>query len=146
MSDIEQTYETLAEEYLNITKSYLSIDDSSMDMAIKRHPSVFAFFCSVLSYAKLTMDKVSSVVEIQEAKHTELRRAELAAVGTKATQGALTNYTLTVPELIVLRDELLEAQHKYNLSKNIVTSLDHQKDMLIQMSANKRAEVRLHEL
>ena len=35
---------------------------------------------------------------------------------------------------------------KYNLAKNLVSSLDHQKDMLVQMSANKRAEIKLHEL
>jgi len=58
----------------------------------------------------------------------------------------LNAYVLVVQELIDLRDEVLEAEHKYNLARNITTSLDHQKDMLVQMSANKRAEVRLHEL
>ena len=53
---------------------------------------------------------------------------------------------LTITELIVLREELLEAQHRYNLARNMLTSLDHQKDMLVQMSANKRAEMKLHEL
>jgi len=38
---------------------------------------------------------------------------------------------------------VLNAQHRYNLAKNIVTSLDHQKDMLVQMSANKRAEIKM---
>jgi len=146
MSDIQNTYETLPSEYLSLTKSYLSVDESSMDLAIKRHPSVYAFFGSVLSYAKRTSDGLSSKLEMLEAKHMELRRAELAGKGTKATQGALNAYVLTVQELIDLREELLDSQHRYNLARNIVTSLDHQKDMLVQMSANKRAEVRLHEL
>jgi len=146
MSDIENTYNTLPEEFLNITKAYLSVDEMSMDAAIKRHPSIFAFFGSVLSYAKRERDRLAAKLEMMEAKHMELRRAELASQGTKATQGALNAYVLVVQELIDLRDEVLEAEHKYNLARNITTALDHQKDMLVQMSANKRAEVRLHEL
>jgi len=146
MNDIETTYNSLAEEYLNLAKNYLTVDEDTMDLAIKRHPSVFAFFGSVLSYAKRESDTLTMNLEILEAKHMELRRAELASQGTKATQGALNAYILTVTELIDLRTDLLEAQHKYNLARNMTTSLDHQKDMLVQMSANKRAEVRLHEL
>lgn len=146
MNDIEKTYDTLVEEYLTLTKSYLSVDEVSMDLAIKRHPSIFAFFGSVQAYAKKKSDWLSMRLEMGEAKHMEIRRAELVGKGTKATQGALSAYVLTVQELIDLRAEVLEAQHKYNLAKNMVTSLVHQKDMLVQMSANKRAEVRLHEL
>ena len=146
MNDIETTYNSLAEEYLNLAKNYLTVDEDTMDLAIKRHPSIFAFFGSVLSYAKRESDTLTMNLEILEAKHMELRRAELASQGTKATQGALNAYILTVTELIDLRTDLLEAQHKYNLARNMITSLDHQKDMLVQMSANKRAEVRLHEL
>lgn len=146
MTDIKTTYDSLAEEYLNLAKTYLTVDEDTMDLAIKRHSSVFAFFGSVLSYAKKKSDKLSTLLEMLEAKHMELRRAELASQGTKATQGALNAYVLTVQELVDLRAQLLEAQHKYNLARNMVTSLDHQKDMLVQMSANKRAEVRLHEL
>jgi len=146
MSDIQTTYNNLPEEYLNLAKNYLTVDEDSMDLAIKRHPSVFAFFGSVLSHAKKESDKLSTKLEMLEAKHMEMRRAELTGQGTKATQGALQAYVLTITELMVLREELTEAQHKYNLARNMLTSLDHQKDMLVQMSANKRAEMKLHEL
>ena len=146
MNDIETTYNSLAEEYLNLAKNYLTVDEDTMDLAIKRHPSIFAFFGSVLSYAKRESDKLITMLEMLEAKNMELRRAELTSQGTKATQGALNAYVLTVPELVDLRAKLLEAQHKYNLARNMISSLGHQKDMLVQMSANKRAEVRLHEL
>ena len=146
MNDITTTYESLAEEYLKLAKTYLTVDESTMDSAIQRHSSVYAFFGSVLSYAKKESDSLSVRLEMREAQHMELRRAELASQGTKATQGALQSYILTVQDLIDLRSLLLDAQHKYNLARNLITSLDHQKDMLVQMSANKRAEVRLHEL
>ena len=51
-----------------------------------------------------------------------------------------------VPELVELREGVVDADTKYNLSRNIVSALDHQKDLLVQLSANKRAEMKLHEL
>ena len=59
------------------------------------------------------------------------------------TESHLNSYVLVVPDLIEMREGLLEAQQKYNLAKNIINSMDHQKDMLVQLSANKRAEVKL---
>ena len=146
MNDIEKTYDSLEEEYLNIAKTYFGVDESSMDEAIRRHSSVYAFFGSVLAYAQRRQAEIGTKLEMGEAKHMELRRSDLLSQGSKATQGTLNAYVLTVQELIDLRDKHLEAQHRYNLAKNLITSLDHQKDMLVQMSANKRAEVRLHEL
>ena len=96
MTDIKTTYNSLAEEYLNLAKTYLTVDEDTMDLAIKRHSSVFAFFGSVLSYAKRKSDTVNMKLEMGEAKHMELRRADLSSKGTKATQGALQSYILTL--------------------------------------------------
>lgn len=81
-----------------------------------------------------------------EATVMEGRKADLIKRGEKSTQGGLNSYILTVPKLISMRKDSVDADRSYNLAKNIVSSLDHQKDLLIQLSANKRAEIKLHEL
>ena len=73
----------------------------------------------------------------------EVHRRELLGSGTKATQGNLNAYIKTLPELQEVRVKLVEAQYKHNLAKNVVDALNHQKDCLVQMSANKRAEVKM---
>ena len=75
----------------------------------------------------------------------ESRREELLQKGQKATDRALDAYLKTQPELQTLQRGIMSKAHKYNLCKNIVSSLDHQKDIIIQLSANKRAEAKLIE-
>jgi len=121
----------------------LELSDSTMDKALEKHTSVYAFFCAILSYAKRILDEVEVEYEYTEARVKEDRREDQLLKGKKVTEGSLHSYAKMSPKIKELQLEILEAQHKYNLAKNIVASLDHQKDMLVQMSANKRAEINL---
>tara|TARA_R110000824_G_C14928817_1_gene648502 strand:+ start:15 stop:461 length:447 start_codon:yes stop_codon:yes gene_type:complete len=143
MQDIINTYDSLDSEYLQIAKDYLNLEESTMDRALERHTSIYAFFGAVLAYAKRKVDQEDIKLEHYEAKKREVRREELVQSGQKVTERALDGYVKTVPEVITQQTTVLECQHRYNLSKNILNSLDHQKDMLVQMSANKRAEAKL---
>jgi len=143
MKDILETYEKLTEHYIPLVKKFVEIDESDVNKTMVEHSAYFAFFGAVLAHAKKIQDMLSTKLDMSEAKHKELRRVELTAKGQKVTESHLSSYVLVVPDLIEMRAELLDAQQKYNLAKNIVNSMDHQKDMLVQLSANKRAEVKL---
>ena len=143
MSDITETYDELSDRYLPLVKKYVEVDESDINKTMSEHSALFAFFGAVLAHAKRVQDSTSTRLEMNEAKHKELRRIELHEKGQKVTESHLNSFVLVVPELIELREELLEAQQKYNLAKNILSSMDHQKDMLVQLSANRRAEVKL---
>jgi len=143
MNDIQTTYERLEDTYLDITKRYLKVDEINVDKALFQHTGVYAFFGAVLAYAKRELDKASNDFEYEEATCREARRAEMLESGKKATDRALDGHVKTVStvkEKLRLKEA---ASYKYHLSKNIVNSLDHQKDMLVQISANKRAESKL---
>jgi len=143
MNDIQTTYDHLEDTYMDITKRYLKVDELSVDKALLHHTGVYAFFGAVLAYAKRELDQASNLYEYEEATCREARRSELLDNGKKATDRALDAYVKTVSsvkEKLRLKEE---CSYKYHLAKNIVNSLDHQKDMLIQISANKRAESKL---
>ena len=78
-----------------------------------------------------------------EADIMAARRLSLESVGTKVTQGSLNSYVLSVPELVNTRQKLVNADSRYTLAKSLINALDHQKDCLVQISANKRAEAKL---
>jgi hypothetical protein len=143
MSEITKIYDTLEDKYIEITKNYLEVSEHSMDSALERHTGVFAFFGAVLAYAKRQLDLREIGLEFWMSKAIETRREELKSQGGKVTESALNNYIKSVPSVKEKKEEVSLAQHKYNLAKNIVSSLDHQKDMLVQMSANKRAEAKM---
>jgi len=144
MKSITDTYDTLEAEYLNITTKYLNVSEDTVESALLQHTAVYAFFGAVLAYAKKKVDTESLMVEHMEAQSRESRRTALTSQGLKVTDRALDGWVKTQDNLNSLRSSLLEAQHKYNLSRNIVSSLDHQKDMLVQLSANKRAEQKMN--
>ena len=144
--NIKEAYESLEEDYMKISKDYLALEESNIEAALIRHTSIYAFFSSVLTHAKRVKDLKSITLETSEAKVMNTIREAALQAGEKITQGALNTYILMVPELVELREEVVDADTKYNLSKNIVSALDHQKDLLVQLSANKRAEMKLHEL
>ena len=142
-NSITDTYEELETKYLAIAKEYLEITEHTMEEALQRHTAIYAFFSAVLAHAKKIHNSAELSYEYAEAEVREDRRQQLVKEGGKTTEGALNTYVKTVPELRELQSKCSQAQHKYNLAKNIVSSLDHQKDMLVQMSANKRAEIKM---
>jgi hypothetical protein len=98
-----------------------------------------------MAYAKKELDRANLIHETREAELREERREEMKQSGQKTTDRALDAYLKTQPELQTLQRGIVAKAHKFNLCKNIVSSLDHQKDIIIQLSANKRAEAKLIE-
>ena len=143
MNDIQTTYHSLEDSYLEITKKYLNINEHSVEKALLTHTGVYAFFGAVLAYAKCEMENFGFERDRTEAKIKEARRQELLDEGKKATDRALDSYVITNSSVAQAELTHQEASHKYYLAKNILNSLDHQKDMLVQISANKRAESKL---
>ena len=143
MNDIHNTYNSLEEEYLNITKKYLNISEHNVEHALVTHTGVYAFFGAVLAFAKQQMENYSFERDRTEASIKEARRQEMLDAGKKATDAALNSYVTTNASVAQAELTYQAAAHKYYLAKNIMNSLDHQKDMLVQISANKRAESKL---
>lgn len=146
MNDIQEAYEDIEDMYLKFTKQYLTITDDTMDVSLRQHTSIYSFFCAVLTHAKDELNEAEAEFDFLEATERERKRTELQGAGLKATDRALDAYLKTVASLRQQACIVRLRTRKQNLAKNLVSSLDHQKDMLVQMSANKRAEIKLHEL
>tara|TARA_R100001509_G_scaffold125778_2_gene79260 strand:+ start:150 stop:596 length:447 start_codon:yes stop_codon:yes gene_type:complete len=142
-NEIIDLYETFDSQYLSISKKYLHVPESDIDTTLRNHSAIYAYFAALLSYAKRIKDNKAIEVDKTESEVMEKRRAELEMSGQKATQGALNSYVLSVPLIVQLKEELATADSKYSLAKSFINALDHQKDCLVQISANKRAEAKL---
>ena len=145
MSNVVEIYEKIEGSYIDIIKKYIAIDEHNFQDAMIKQPSTFAFFAGVTAYAKKELEKANLLFETREAELREERRDELINKGQRATDRALEAHLRCVPELQILQKGISSKSHQYNLCKNIVSSLDHQKDIIIQLAANKRAEAKLIE-
>ena len=142
-NEIKELYNTFADEYLTISKKYLQINDSDIETTLMNHSAIYAYFAALLSYAKKVRDEASIKLDKDESNTMAARRLSQESGGQKVTQGSLNSYVLSVPELVSIRQELVDADSKYTLAKSLINALDHQKDCLVQISANKRAEAKL---
>jgi len=142
-NEIKELYNTFTDEYLTISKKYLQIHDSDIESTLMNHSAIYAYFAALLSYAKKVRDDVTIKLDKDEADIMAARRLKLESVGTKVTQGSLNSYVLSVPELVTTRQKLVNADSRYTLAKSLINALHHQKDCLVQISANKRAEAKL---
>jgi len=142
-NEIKDLYTTFEDDYLTISKKYLQINDSDIETTLMNHSAIYAYFAALLSYAKKVRDEASIKLDKDESDTMATRRADLQLSGEKVTQGALNSYVLSVPELVSTRQKLVNADSRYTLAKSLINALDHQKDCLVQISANKRAEAKL---
>ena len=72
------------------------------------------------------------------------RKEKKASTVAKQTAKDLDDFVESTSEYAVYTEKVNEASFKYTLLKGLVSSLDHKKDMLVQLSSNRRAETNLY--
>lgn len=141
--EIIKTYESLEENFQKYVQAYTSLDSNSVDSLLEKLPTHHAFFGGVYAYAKLTYDQLTSEMERTEAELKIKFRNQLLTEGKKATVDATSAEVLASQEFQSVKRAAESAQYKLMLAKNLLNSLDYAKDMLVQISANRRHESKL---
>ena len=143
MKNIKETYETLEASYLDITSEFLELNDSNVEGALLRHSATYGYFAAVMSHAKRICDVANLTLDTRYAEVKDARRKEQSDNGFKVTEGSLTSYADAHSEIKDLKAKVVTSEHRYHLTQNLVKALDHQASMLIQLSSNRRAEVKM---
>lgn len=103
-------------------------------------PPIYAYWNGILATIKRERD-------LQELKLntyiSESRKAVKDAGLQKLTVRDLDDIVMSTPEYKELSELLIKNREKYDMIKSLVEALQHKKDMLIQLSANQRAEVNI---
>lgn len=111
---------------------------SNVDEDMASHPAVYGYYHGILSKAKREVDMQSLHLEVQEAR----LKMNICSKGKKASH-IVEAEVQGNPEIAELNLKLIRAKEVYNLIKSICSTLEHRKDMLVQLSANKRMETKL---
>jgi len=142
--DIQEVYDNIVDYYENLSTKYTVINESNLDESLMKLSSNCAFVGSIVAYAKFVEDTLESDLETLEFTIRKQSIDELNGKGIRATKDAIDSMTYSNTELTDAKEAHVLAVYKYNLCKNLLISITHQKDMLIQISSNRRAEVKLH--
>ena len=121
-----------------------AIDDSGLEVALSLLPSVYGYLACLLSEAKEKMDLAEVELEQQEARLRKDIRESMKKQGAKITEKTLDAEVICSAEYIEKRVDFIEATTKYNTMRNLLTTIEYKKDMVIQISANTRNEKKLY--
>ena len=118
----------------------MKINEGNLDQRLEQHSSMLGFFNCVLAYAKKMLEKENLSLQILSAKCKEERRD---SVTKKIPAHEMQDYIDAQDEITEQKSKIVTAEYKYNMAKGIVSALTSQKDLLVQISSNRRHEQRL---
>ena len=129
------------ENYVMIADNVTQFDKHEIDNELARQASVYSYYQGLLSLAKRALDDANLTL----TQYTALTRKEKKeASSVKQTAKDLDDFVESRDTFLVYSKAVNDAQFKYTLLKGLVSSLEHKKDMLVQLSSNRRAETNLY--
>ena len=129
------------ENYVDIADSITQFDKHEIDDELTRQASVYSYYQGLLSVAKSNLDQANLELTKYIAK---TRKDQKLATVVKQTAKDLDDFVESTASFSLFSDEVNKASFKYTLLKGLVSSLEHKKDMLVQLSSNRRAETNLY--
>jgi len=129
------------ENYVDIADSVTKFDKHEIDVEMSRQASVYSYYQGLLSVSKKCLDEAN----LELIKYTaQTRKEKKRSTPSKQTAKDLDDFVESSSEFAVYTEKVNEAYFKYTLLKGLVSSLEHKKDMLVQLSSNRRAETNLY--
>ena len=141
-NDLLEALEDLTwENYVDIADGVTQFNKHEIDNELTRQASVYSYYQGLLSIAKKRLDDAN----LDLTKYTaQTRKEKKSSTVAKQTAKDLDDFVESTEEFVQYSKEVNNASFKYTLLKGLVSSLEHKKDMLVQLSSNRRAETNLY--
>jgi len=138
-----EAYDDLTwENYVDISDSIVRFDKNNIDDELQKQASVYSYYTGLCGMSKKDMDSANlKLTQFMAQTRKDKKNSNLAA---KQTAKDLDDFVSSTEEFHILSGEVNNCQFKFTLLKGLVQSLEQKKDMLVQLSANSRAETNLY--
>jgi len=129
------------DNYKTISDAVVKFDEYNIDNEMFRQASIYSYYYGLMGAAKKRMNDLDT--ELVRLSST-LRRDYKNGSVSKLTAKDLDDLVFGDETFVTAQKEVSEATFKYELLKGLVRALEQKKDMLQQVSANKREETKLY--
>ena len=129
------------ENYVDIADAVTQFDKVEIDTEMTRQASIYSYYQGLLSVAKRNLDKANLDLTTYTA---QTRKEKKSTTSAKQTAKDLDDFVESTLDYAAYSRDVNDASFKYTLLKGLVSSLEHKKDMLVQLSSNRRAETNLY--
>ena len=138
---IESLEDITWENYKDISDALMEYNEHQIDDEMMRQASVYSYYHGLMCAAKKKMNECNLNITHFAS---DLRKTTKASSTVKLTAKDLDDIVFSDNTYSALQNSADEASFKYELLKGLVRALEHKKDMIIQVSANKREETKLY--
>ena len=130
--------------FVEISDSIIKINDRDIDAELTKHASQFSYYSGLCDVAKRDVEEASLKLTQFSSETRRDYAVTCKAEGKKATAKDLDDLVFSEDQYQARQSLLDDATFKYELLKGLVRALEQKKDMLQQVSANKREETKLY--
>tara|TARA_R110000782_G_scaffold102791_5_gene190188 strand:+ start:22116 stop:22556 length:441 start_codon:yes stop_codon:yes gene_type:complete len=138
---LEALDELTWDNYVEVADAVTQFSIHRLDDAMKDQASIYSYYQGLLSLAKNRLDDTK--LELTKFSATHRKRAKQNS-STKITAKDLDDLVESSDEFMDYNTQVNNAEFKYTLLKGLVASLEQKKDMMVQLSSNRRAETNLY--
>ena len=143
MLDILRAYDEFTwENFTLIGKELSKIDRENINEELIKHPTLFQQYISLLALSKRQLDELSADLNMITSRIRKEHKRE--SFPKKMTAKDLDDMVFVDTEYVQAVEKVTEANHRYLMVKGMVSTMEHKKDVLVQLSANGRTETRLY--
>ena len=129
------------ETYLEVCDAITKYSDHEIDNEMMRQASVYSHYHGLLAQSKRQLDNDKLMLSTYMASS---RRDCKASSSTKLTAKDLDDLVESGERFEIQSRRVNDSEFKHTLLKGIIEALKQKANMLIQLSSNKRAEIKLY--
>lgn len=118
------------------------ITEATLDACMIEQNSLRAYYGAQMAYAEAQLARLKMRADIIEAQLNDRHRKALLATGEKVTEKLIESAVRLDPAWIKIQNLVIEAETIHAINKALVASLADRRDMLIQIGANRREELK----
>jgi len=142
--DLLTAYEMLDWDlYVTISEQLCNVDRHCIEDELVSFPRQFSYYTGLYEYARQDVGKWEAKLEKFMAELKNEAADQLKSTGTRPTVDAAMTRVNTSEELYMFKEDLEVRKGRLGLLKSLVSGMQAKKDMLVQISANSRAEIQL---
>jgi hypothetical protein len=127
--------------YVEVADAVTQFNVNDLDNSMQKQASIYSYYQGMLSLAKKDLDDAKLDLTKYCATH---RKGCKETSRTKITAKDLDDVVESSAAFFDYNKLVHEAEFKYTLIKGLVSSLEQRKDMMVQLSSNRRAETNLY--
>jgi hypothetical protein len=132
------------DNFIIISDAIVDIDRNNIEGELEKLPTSYAHWAGLLAKSKRDLDTASLELTQYMASKRKGFADTSRSSGKKATAKDLDDFVMSQEDYKNLSLKSYKASEKYQLIKGLVSSLDHKANALVQLSSNRRAEIKLY--